>query len=203
MTTQEIINYYAGLLILQYRGSPNAYATIQTLVGPEIMDQLPTQVQDAFNLPTAVGKQLDILGKYIGISRNGFNFSGPVTLDDTDYLTVLQIKIVQNSFGSDLKTIQALLFQFFPGVLQVFDYQDMSLDYVFFGSSTLAEFFILSGLLPKPMGVGLRGTIVPPSSNKFFGFRTYQNGPYNVNPFNTYASYQTDWPWLSYANGIV
>lgn len=62
MTTQELIDYYANLLILQYIGQPRAYATIQALVEPTIMDQLPITVQNAFDLETAVGAQLDTIG---------------------------------------------------------------------------------------------------------------------------------------------
>lgn len=202
MTTQEIIDYYANLLILQYRGQPDAYATIQTLVDPVIMDQLPIDVQEAFSVDSAIGVQLDVLGKYIGVSRNGYDFSGPVTLDDDDYRTILKIKIIQNSSQSDLSTIQSLLNTYFPDELFVVDYQDMTMDYVYFGNSTVAEFFVTAGLLPKPMGVHLRGLITPINTDFYFGFQTYSLGPYNVNPFNDYSAYQTDWPWLSYANGV-
>jgi hypothetical protein len=40
---QELIDYYAGLLILQYIGKPKAYAHIQTLVTPTIMPQTSVQ----------------------------------------------------------------------------------------------------------------------------------------------------------------
>lgn len=206
MMTSEIINYYASLLILQYLGKPKAYANIQTVVTPVIMDQLPLAVQDAFAVPTAIGVQLDVLGKYAGVSRNQYDFSGPVTLDDDDYRKLIQIQIIQNSSGSSLATIQQLLQTFFPDVIQVYDYQDMTMDYFFLstiGSQQLAEVFIEGGFLPRPMAVRLRGTIVHPTIDNFFGFRTYYGPGENVNPFNSYADYQMDWPWLSYQNALV
>ena len=43
MSTQDLINYYANLLILQYIGKPKAYATIQTLVNPVVMPQVSVE----------------------------------------------------------------------------------------------------------------------------------------------------------------
>src|ERR1017187_2134953 len=124
MTTQELINYYANLLILQYIGKTNAYATIQALVTPIIMDQLPLLVQSAFNMDgSAVGVQLDVLGKYAGVVRSGYGLTGqPITLDDADFFTFIQVAILTNSAGSDLSTIQNLLHTYFPEELLVFDH---------------------------------------------------------------------------------
>jgi hypothetical protein len=46
-TDQELIDYYADLLILQYKQKPKAYATIQTIVKNVIMNQLPVAVENA------------------------------------------------------------------------------------------------------------------------------------------------------------
>lgn len=206
MSTQDLIIYYANLLILQYIGKPRAYATIQALVQPAIMDQLPIAVQNAFDIDTAVGVQLDVLGKYVGISRNAYDFSGPVTLNDADYRQMIKIKIIQNNSGSSLSQIQAFLAAFFPGVINVYDYQDMSLDYVLqsgIGSQQLAEVFIKSGLLPRPMGVGLRATVYSPTTDNPFGFRTYGGPAIASSPFNTYDDYELDRPWLTFADLLI
>lgn len=175
MTTQELINYYANLLILQYIGKPNAYATVKALVSPVVMDQLPTLVQNAFNLNganPAVGVQLDVIGKYVGVTRNGFTLKGaPISLSDSDFLSLIQMAIVTNSEGSDLGTIQQLLNFFFPGEVFVFDYQNMHMSYLIntsVGSQNLIQLFITEGLLPKPMGVALAAPIFN-SNLIFFG----------------------------------
>ena len=62
------ITYYLGRLIYQYQ-QPNANDTVSILVKQILADGLPWALQDAFDLNTAVGPQLDILGKYIGVSR--------------------------------------------------------------------------------------------------------------------------------------
>ncbi len=204
MTTQELIDYYADLLILQYRGKPNAYATIQTLVGPMIMDRLPLLVQAAFAIDTAVGVQLDVLGKYAGVQRRNQTFNSLVVLSDDDFRLLIKVKVIQNNSGSSLKDIQALLFTFFPGTLLVFDNQDMALSYFFnsSGSAELAEVFVRNDFLPRPMGVQLGSLIYIPSLVDSFTFRTYDSPATNRQGFNDYASYQTDWPWLTYADVI-
>lgn len=175
MTDAELIAYYANLLILQYLEKPKAYATIQTVVTPVIMNQLPLAVQNAYNLTgetgVAVGVQLDVLGKYAGVSRTGFGFSGPITLSDSDFLILIQLAIITNSSGSSLSTIQALLAQFFPGEVLVFDYQNMQMNYLIsstLGSQDLIQLFVTEGLLPKPMGVQLAAVIYA-ADLKFFG----------------------------------
>ena len=65
----EAAAYYNNLLLYQYQGLPKATATIDALVRQAICDLVPLDVRDGFNIDTAVGPQLDILGKYIGFSR--------------------------------------------------------------------------------------------------------------------------------------
>lgn len=204
----QVANYYANLLILQYKGKPKAYATIQAQVTPIIMDELPVKVQDAFNLigdETAEGVQLDVLGKYVGVTRSGNGFVGPVTLNDDNFLKLIRMAIIRNAAESSLAAIQALIHTYFGNEIRVFDYQNMRMSYLISfeaGSNDLIQLFITEGLLPKPMGVELAVIIYAPTIDNFFGFRTYQNAAVNASPFNTYANYQSGRPWLSYANGI-
>jgi len=76
MTTAELIQYYVNLLIIQYHEKPKAKAHIEAIVTECVADQLIAQVRDGFDIETAVGAQLDIVGKYVGIPRivNGFPF---------------------------------------------------------------------------------------------------------------------------------
>lgn len=173
MTTQDIINYYANLLIIEYISQPNAYATIQALVSLVIMSQLPTQVQNGFNLDgTAQGVQLDVLGEYNGVTRSGVNFANQmVTLDDADFLVLIKLAGVLNSAQSDLSDIEMLLNANFPGEIFVFDHKNMRMSYLInssLGSQNLIQLFVTEGLLPKPMGVQLAAPIVAPAL-EFFG----------------------------------
>jgi hypothetical protein len=171
--------------------------------------QLPLTVQNAFNLigsSTAIGVQLDILGKYAGVTRYGYGLNGAaITLDDADFLSFILMSIIKNSSGSSLATIQAFLAQYFADAILVFDYQDMRMSYFLnsnIGSQQLAQIFITSNTLPVPMGVQIGSIIYTPNLFTLFGFRTYELPGYNISPFNSYASYNMDYPWLTYADAL-
>lgn len=66
----NLLEYYKDLLILQYRNKDRARATIGTLVDNALCDGLPEQLQTAFDLETAIGDQLTIIGKIVGVPRN-------------------------------------------------------------------------------------------------------------------------------------
>lgn len=199
MTDLEIAEYYADLLILQYKKKPKAFATVKDFTQMLIDGQLPLAIQNSFDIDSAVGGQLDIIGKYAGVTREGYNFTGPMILDDNDYRKILKLKIIKNNSGSSLYEIKNLLSLYFAGLIRVFDYKDMSMSYYVnaaFGSRDLVEFFIRKELLPSPMAVGVGATIYD-LDLKFFSFRTY----YAISagfPFNTYEDYDENWPWLTY-----
>ncbi|MBL3520315.1 DUF2612 domain-containing protein [Arcobacter lanthieri] len=67
----EFIEEYEKLLIWQYQDKPKAKAHINLLLSEykNIYDLL-NSIPEAFDLDLAVGKQQDILGRILGISRN-------------------------------------------------------------------------------------------------------------------------------------
>jgi len=78
MATQQsidqLIEYYVNLLIIQYHGLPKASATITTFVTALLANNVYFDVLNAYNInpalgPTAVGDQLDVIGKYVGVNR--------------------------------------------------------------------------------------------------------------------------------------
>ena len=69
MTTSDLIAYYQGLLIMQYAALGNAMGTVQAVMTALIQNQIVQKVQDGFDLNTAIGAQLDILGTYRGVNR--------------------------------------------------------------------------------------------------------------------------------------
>lgn len=70
MTQQEIQEYYSDLLIRQYRGKTKAVSTVQALVNCNLCDGLVQELQTCFNLDTAFGNQLTIIGSLVGVPRN-------------------------------------------------------------------------------------------------------------------------------------
>ena len=121
-----LIDNYLNLLILQYSDKPNAIATIEALVADGISNaDLIDTFNEAFDLDTAIGVQLVILGKIIGLSRtvplvvpkiyfsyegnpNGKTYNQAPMLDqtqvlftdlelnDTDYRKFLKAKVSKN-----------------------------------------------------------------------------------------------------------
>lgn len=69
MTTQELIDYYTGLLIMQYSAGGNAVATVQAIMYGLIQEQIVQKVGDGFDLDTAIGVQLTAVGTYRGAPR--------------------------------------------------------------------------------------------------------------------------------------
>ena len=76
---------YRKLLIIQYADKPNAQEHVNLIMGKlEEVYSLANSLEEAFDLDIAVGKQLDIIGKIVGISRrvpfavpkNYFGFEG-------------------------------------------------------------------------------------------------------------------------------
>lgn len=66
----EVKEYYADLLILQYRNKPKARETIKLGVDIYTGDGLLLQLADCLNIDIAVGAQLDIIGKILDCPRN-------------------------------------------------------------------------------------------------------------------------------------
>ena len=206
MTTSELISYYVDLLIMQYNNKKKAKDTISLLADLAVMDNLPIDVKNGFDTNTAYGAQLDIIGKYAGVSRIGKTFTEVIELSDDEFRSLIKIAIVKNYSQSSLYDIQLLLNNFFPGTIIVFDFKNMAMGYLFdssIGSENLAEMFVVNELLPKPMGVQLGSLIYSNNIKSFFGYRTYQLPGVNNTGFNSYTDYSTVSPWLSYDYAII
>lgn len=65
----ELSNYYENLLIIQYNGKSKASATIRLMVNLLWANIILLQIRDAFDWKTAIGIQLDIIGKWVGCDR--------------------------------------------------------------------------------------------------------------------------------------
>lgn len=79
LTIQQALNYYSEELIIQYNSLPLANQTIEALVNCSVCDGLIFEMQNAFNLTTAVGNQLTIIGAIVGAPRNVYG----INLTDT------------------------------------------------------------------------------------------------------------------------
>jgi hypothetical protein len=83
----NLLEYYSDLLIVQYQDQPNMIATAQLLVNQSLCDGLPQELQTCFDLNSAVGDQLTIIGEIVGVPRNIFGLDLQNTFFNyTDYV---------------------------------------------------------------------------------------------------------------------
>lgn len=86
----DIITYYKNLLIYQYSNCEKANATIGALAENAGMNNLPFDLERAFDIDSAIGDQLTILGKYVGVPRNIYGLSiNPSYLELITYSTTI------------------------------------------------------------------------------------------------------------------
>lgn len=176
MTNQE----YLDLITSEHTLQPNFVATVQGCVDPVVLSQnLIDSFSQSFDLSTPpVGDQLDIIGKWVGVSRNiaipisgvyftwdGTNANGwdygswqpsdaPTqisTLPDDAYLTLVKAKIAANNWDGTTEgayTIWNSLFTGFTILIQ--DYQNMSYALVIAGGAidSLTMALIVGGYIP-------------------------------------------------------
>jgi hypothetical protein len=69
MTDAQLSEYYANLLILQYKTKEKAFTSIFETVSAIIVYELLRAVENGYAIETAIGRQQDILGKYLGVFR--------------------------------------------------------------------------------------------------------------------------------------
>lgn len=152
MTIQDYLN----LVTSEYQNSVNFLSVISNLVAvPVQVQSLMTSMIILFDLDTPpVGDQLDIIGLWVGASRNlnepitgvyftwdgdieeGWDYgtwappnqpNGIITLTDAAYLNLIRGKIAANSWDGTLKTFYSILQSLFPQYLILLvDNQDMS-----------------------------------------------------------------------------
>jgi hypothetical protein len=87
MELHEILEYYSGLLIVQYRGKEKAINTTRVFANQSVCDGIMEAEKICFDLDTALGAQLTVLGKIIGVERNVYGLDlGHVFFNFTRYL---------------------------------------------------------------------------------------------------------------------
>lgn len=67
---QTLKQYFADLLIIQYRGSKKNRALIEFLVDLIFANNLALEIKEkTVNVNESIGKQLDVVGKWVGLDR--------------------------------------------------------------------------------------------------------------------------------------
>ena len=67
---ENLLQYYSNLLIVQYHNCPKAIATVKLHIGTLLSNMIPWKLRDlCLNVDKSVGKQLDIIGEWVGVNR--------------------------------------------------------------------------------------------------------------------------------------
>jgi len=143
-------------------------------------------MDEAFDLDYARGKQLDVLGEIIGRSRvlsfDPIDGSSPVLQDDI-YETLIRAKISINQWNGTIPGIQELWESLFPDYrIVIHDNQDMTMDLYIIGLVTMLEMELMSRgyIAPKPMGVRLNYTFIPPWEEEDVGVYFAEGAAYSI-----------------------
>lgn len=160
---------FQKLIIKQYWSQPKAFAEIglQADTWARVYDFL-NGFAAAFDIDTATGDRLDIIGRIVGLRRR-VEFSG-----DDDYRFFLRVKIAKNTASafmvSDTRnSLQAAIQFAFSGQAYVIDNQDMSLTLFLDTGFDMQRLALLFGLdlLPKPQGVRYYVIDLPEDAPRF------------------------------------
>ena len=117
-----VVQFYVDRLALQYRGLPKASATIAILLKQAVADFMAEDLAEAFNLDTAVGPQLDILAKYIGVPRRS---NVPGTIEYFGYALVAGGGSI-NGYNSILSALNGFIYdRVLEGNLPLTDFTDL------------------------------------------------------------------------------
>lgn len=174
-----IVNDYLNLITSEHRDKPKFKAMVS--LGAEVfvhLQNLLTSMNPLFDVDTATGEQLDIIGEWAGITRNviipiaGIYFSwdadytlgwefgtwqghlAPVditSLPDDAYRTLIRAKIAANSWDGTTDGAYAIWDVIFPNItILIQDNEDMSYDLILVGGivDSLTLALLVGGYLP-------------------------------------------------------
>jgi hypothetical protein len=201
MSYIDILNQYAGLLIAQYKVKPKAQATVKLLVNSNVCEGLPLELQNCFDLSTAYGNKLTILGKIVGVPRNVIGLDlGHSFFSFTDYIGVP----ASVGFGDYANTP--------PDSNLLLDYNDSFIytmtDFELRTAIQLAIIYNTGALTFKNIKNKLYNffhgdidiTLAPDFSDSYFNFTDY-NGLPTSNGFGNYATVPYDsFKFADYSN---
>ena len=194
MATERYIN----LVTSEHRQKPKFIATIEATTNPYASLQVLLEAMPGkFDLASAAGEQLDVIGLWVGASRevvapplnlyvdigyvdigyfeNDDPFEDTVLLDDDTYRLLIKAKIGANHWDGTMGSTKAILQAVFGPESQVFiqDNQDMSMWVGVVGKPLppIYEALLTQGHIPlKPEGVRIRFVLSSVEGKPVFGF---------------------------------
>jgi hypothetical protein len=144
-----------------------------------------------WNIDTAEGYGLDLWGRIVGVGRTFATDSGPVTLEDNDYRTLILVKAMANITNCSAPSLNRLVTALFGafGRCYVQKAGTMAMRYVFEFIPTDIQRAIVrdSGAMPAPTGVLVDFLFFDPATT--FGFAGSGLQPWNQGVFFSGVTY--------------
>jgi hypothetical protein len=160
------ITTYLNRITSQHKTKPNFMALLEARLQPFIdLAECLGAFDAAFDLDNAIGAQLDIIGRYVGVERL-LNFQPqtvPALLPDVFYRMLLKARISLNNWDGTTAGIQQIWEEIFPNyTIDVVDNQDMTMFVRITGMQDIFESEIVQHgyIVPKPMGVLINFSVI-------------------------------------------
>lgn len=160
------ISTYLNRITSEHKTKPKFMGLVAARLEPLIdLFECLEQIDKAFDLETAEGNQLDIIGRYVGVNRL-LNFQpeyADAVLTDPYYRMLLKAQISLNYWDGSIEGVKKIWGDVFPDYeIQVVDNQDMTMEARIIGLRQLFESELVQHgyITPKPMGVGVDYTVV-------------------------------------------
>lgn len=174
---------YLSLITSEYYDKKNFLSYVDTTLNPiNEVANLHENMNTYFAIDTAVGKQLDIVGQYLNITRE-LPFQStilPSVLTDDLFRFVIKCRVLQYRWDGTIEGILNIVESVVPGTLiQITDNQDMSYLLTVVSSTfneQIGELFLNGYVTPKPAGVKVNYMLY---ERPFFSWdkdTTYQKG---------------------------
>lgn len=157
----ELLDGYRRLLTSEYKTKPRLTSWLLWLLSEGLTYRNTVkEFLGAFDLDTAVGKQLDTIGEIVGVNRllSFHPASGDSPLmNDSTYRLVIKARILQNIWKGTLVELYEAWSVLFTDMryFQIQDLQDMTYNVVIMGPFTPLERELIANgyIIPKPEGV--------------------------------------------------
>ncbi len=162
------ITTYLNRITSEHKVRPRFMELVAARLQPFIdLFECLDKVDRSFDIDTAVGDQLDIIGEYVGVKRllDFQPHSTKAILPDLYYKTLLKARISLNNWDGSIDGIKKIWSETFPEYeMQLVDNQNMAMEVRITGLKSLFESELIQHgyITPKPMGVQVKYSVVMP-----------------------------------------
>lgn len=160
------ITAYLNRITSEHKVRPKFMGLVEARLKPFIdLVECLEEIDKAFDLDTATGNQLDVIGEYVGVKRL-LNFQpeyADAILTDPYYRMLLKARISLNNWDGTVEGIKKIWSDVFPDYeIQVADNQNMTMEVRIVGLGALFEGELVRHgyITPKPMGVRVDYSVI-------------------------------------------